>query len=271
MFTELQKYLARPSLYERTETKFWDDPYISTQMLKWHLDPESDAASHRPEKIDKAVEWMASLLPENARLLDIGCGPGLYVKRLAERGLRVTGVDFSENSINYARGQDGKSEYILQNYLSMEFDGLFDAAIMISCDFGALVPEERRNLLSRVHRALKPGGLFLFDINTPQYLAGEKDRKYWAEHPNGGLLSPNPHICLYADYLYGEDVKGHRTVLFEESGVRCFNLWYCEFTKESIVREVSPFGFIVAEMYGDTAGSEYKEGSKVICPAFKKV
>ena len=121
MYRELQGYLKRPVLYERTTEKLWTDPHIAKQMLEAHLDPNIDSASYKPESIDSLVEWIMSLpLPGNARLLDIGCGPGLYTKRFAERGLRVTGLDFSVNSISYAREHDSKSEYSIGDYLTME-------------------------------------------------------------------------------------------------------------------------------------------------------
>ena len=90
MFSKLQAYLERPALYERTTENFWNDPYISAQMLEAHLNPSTDAASRKPEFINRCVDWVLSLpLPERASLLDIGCGPGLYAKRFAARGLRA--------------------------------------------------------------------------------------------------------------------------------------------------------------------------------------
>jgi len=166
-------FLKRPALYERTAQPFWTDPHISGEMLKAHLDPGTDAASRRPDFIARCADWIAALpLPEHARLLDIGCGPGLYARQFSARGLRVTGMDFSERSIAYAREQDAQSEYVLQNYLTMDYENVFDIVTLIYCDYGALIPNERAELLWRVHRALKPGGLFVFDVNTPRYLAG---------------------------------------------------------------------------------------------------
>ena len=81
MYNKLNEYLKRPALYERTTEQLWNDPYIATQMLKAHLDPNTDAASRKPDFIHRTAEWVASLLPDNAKLLDIGCGPGLYTKQ----------------------------------------------------------------------------------------------------------------------------------------------------------------------------------------------
>jgi len=271
MYKELQEYMKRPALYERTTEKLWTDPHIARQMLEANLNPNIEAASYKPESIELLVEWIMSLpLPENARLLDIGCGPGLYTKRFAERGLRVTGLDFSENSINYAREHDSKNKYIIGDYLMMEFDNVFDIVTLIMCDYGALIPDERHNLLRLVYRALKPGGLFLFDVLTPLRGKGNRDRTRWEINPNGGFMSPNPHICLYADNHYDEIAEGQRIVVIEEQGVRCYNLWDCYFTEQSLLDEVTPAGFTLDGIYTGVAGSLYTDDTQRMCVVLRK-
>jgi 2-polyprenyl-3-methyl-5-hydroxy-6-metoxy-1,4-benzoquinol methylase len=105
IFVQAQK---RPTIDHQQSTKaLWTDPHIAKQMLKSHLDPTNDAASYRRDTIDAAVGWMSSHfhLSRGDSYLDLGCGPGNYTLRMAEKGLRVTGVDFSENSIQYAKNE----------------------------------------------------------------------------------------------------------------------------------------------------------------------
>jgi 2-polyprenyl-3-methyl-5-hydroxy-6-metoxy-1,4-benzoquinol methylase len=85
-----------PPLFERG-APMWNDPYIATQMLEYHLDDSHDIASRRPEIIDQTVMWISDKLNLQAgmHLLDLGCGPGLYTRRFAEAGLKTTGVDYS--------------------------------------------------------------------------------------------------------------------------------------------------------------------------------
>jgi len=270
MFTELYKYLQRPALYERTSEKFWNDEHISKHMLASHLEPDTDRASRPFEFMDRSAEWMLSMLPAGASLLDIGCGPGLYTKRFAERGLRVTGIDFSRRSIDYAREHDAKSEYILQDYLTLDMEDAFDAVILISCDYGALIPDERANLLPRVNRALKPGGLFIFDVFTPLADKGRIESKTWELDWANGFMSPKPHIFLTAEYFYGDTAAGGRTVIIDEDGMRCYNLWNCYFTTKSLVEEAASAGFSVDSFYGDAAGKPYTEDSQMICAVLRK-
>ena len=89
LHTRLHRSAARPALFAPHSAPFWDDPHISQQLLAAHLDPRSDAASRCPDTIDRSVAWLTSQLDLRScgRVLDLGCGPGLYAERLA--GLRA--------------------------------------------------------------------------------------------------------------------------------------------------------------------------------------
>ena len=95
----------KPELYEQSTAKFWDDEHISNEMLKAHLDPTWDAASRNHSFIAKSVDWITQLAPplQYRKLLDLGCGPGLYADNFCKNGYEVTGIDYSHRSIDYAR------------------------------------------------------------------------------------------------------------------------------------------------------------------------
>lgn len=271
MFDELAAYLKKPGLYERTPELFWNDPHISSQMLEAHLNPDTDAASRNPGFIESAVEWISALVPEGASLMDIGCGPGLYTKRFAQKGLRVTGMDFSERSIRYAREHDPKSEYVFRDYLTIEDECAFDIITLIWCDYGALTTSERENLLKRVYRALRPGGMFLFDVFTPSWFLKHKDTTSWVVCEQGGFWSPNPHICLDAHYHYEDGrVELCRTVVVEKGAIRCYNIWDTFFTKQQLLGEAAPFGFGDCQFFSDVAGKPYSGDSKTLCAVMTK-
>ncbi len=162
----------KPAPFTPGEPLFWNDPHISAQMLKAHLDPNSDLASRRPETIDAMVAWIAAevgLAPGDA-VLDLGCGPGLYATRLAQRGMTVTGVDYSRRSIDYAQAAAQTAglaiTYRYENYLELTDENCYDLALLIYGDYCPLSPEQRTRLLANIRRALRPGGYFVFDVST---------------------------------------------------------------------------------------------------------
>ena len=98
MYSKFINYLKeKPSLYAPSSAPFWDDEHISEYMLKAHLDPEIDAASRRHDFIEQSAKWIAQYckVRPGMKLLDLGCGPGLYAERFCKEGFRVTGLDYS--------------------------------------------------------------------------------------------------------------------------------------------------------------------------------
>jgi hypothetical protein len=77
----------------------WRDPHVQQQLLLAHLDDSLDAATRVPATVEATVEWLVDGLPPGDAVLDLGCGPGLYAQRLADRGFEVTGVDLNAASI----------------------------------------------------------------------------------------------------------------------------------------------------------------------------
>lgn len=95
----------RPESYAAGEVLFWNDPHISKGMLDAHLNPDLESASRKHEQINASARWISSLTSSNKkrRLLDLGCGPGLYAKAFLKQGFEVRGIDFSKRSIAYAQ------------------------------------------------------------------------------------------------------------------------------------------------------------------------
>ncbi|GIO39996.1 hypothetical protein J41TS12_48570 [Paenibacillus antibioticophila] len=132
MFNELINYLIKPRLYTPSTGAFWDDEHISKGMLEAHLNPDWNAATRKHDFVNKSVQWIASIArpAQYQKLLDLGCGPGIYAERFRKAGYQVTGIDFSKRSIDYAKEQtlQNKSniEYRYQNYLTIDYKEQFD-------------------------------------------------------------------------------------------------------------------------------------------------
>jgi SAM-dependent methyltransferase len=258
VFDKLHNLLHKPTLWERSLEPFWDDEHISKGMLEAHLNPDWDAASRRHDTIDRSVEWLSSVIEAGSKVLDIGCGPGLYTKRLANKGYDVTGIDYSRRSIEYARSHDPKTEYICQDYLTLDYVDSFDAITLIYCDYPALIPDERDTLLLKAHAALKPGGLFILDVNTGKYFANKHSRATWTLSEDGGYWSADPYICLEATHLYeGGSVAVDQYVVITKDGIKRYLNWSSEFSVEKLAEEVAPFGFQVKGVFDDLWGSPY--------------
>lgn len=275
MFNKLENYTTKPKLYAPSTNKFWGDEHISKGMLEAHLNPNWDAATRKHEFLDKSVNWISKIAPSSQYkfLLDLGCGPGLYAERFSSVGYTVTGVDFSNRSITYAKEQTllNKSniEYLYQNYLTIDYVEQFDVITLIYCDYAALSVTDRLTLLRKVYQALKPNGKFIFDVFTP--LMRKAESCSWEYNEDGGFFSDRPHICLESVYQYDEDnTELRQCIVITEDIVDCYNIWDHFFTKEALLSEIQTAGFNTFEFYDDIAGKEFSGTGETICGVFTK-
>jgi SAM-dependent methyltransferase len=261
---QLQKLSTKPPLFEPGEPLFWDDPHISSQMLTFHLNPDVEAASRKPETIDRTVRWLIDFLKlkPGDSVLDLGCGPGLYASRLSQAGMRVTGLDYSRRSIdyatNYARENDLPITYHYQNYLTLDIEAEFDAVLLIYGDLCVLSPEKRDSLLDRIHRALKPGGTFICDVTTRQLRlrAGHKNGWYAAAR---GFWKPGPHLVLEQGFDYPEDdtFLDQYVVIEPDCKISVYRNWFLDYTRDTITMALEGCGFTVRAVWGDLTGAPY--------------
>jgi SAM-dependent methyltransferase len=267
----LQHLQEKPAPFTPGEPLFWDDPHISKQMLATHLDPTIDLASRRPETIDRSVAWIVDTLDLSSGdpVLDLGCGPGLYTTRFAERGLQVSGVDYSRRSIEYAKQQAAEQgldiSYRYQNYLTLDDAEQYKAAFLIFGDFCPLSPEKRARLLQNIHRALLPGGRFVLDVSTREGRMLWKGQNRWYV-ADGGFWKPGWHLVLEEGFDYPEQAiyLDQFTVIEADGKVSVYRNWFQDYNRESITEELEESGFAVESFWSDLTGAPYRDNTEWI-------
>jgi len=262
----------RPTPYMPGMRDLWDDAHISSHMLRSHIDPTADGATRNHDFVKKSAAWVASLR-EGGDLLDLGCGPGIYAELFDAHGFTVTGIDYSERSIAYARDsalQNGKKiKYVGQNYLRIAYESAFDIVTLIYCDFGVLAPDNRRRLLFKIHRALRPGGLFIMDAWTAAYYQGFEENLS-VSYENGGFWSPEAYICVKSDRRYGDLVVLSQYNVMTADGVSTYNIWNEAFDQERLSRMLHAAGFLDVSFYGDVCGRAVSAEDTTICAVARK-
>ncbi|WP_052078888.1 class I SAM-dependent DNA methyltransferase [Spirochaeta lutea] len=268
----LYRLADRPAPFAKGSMELWRDPHISKGMLQAHLDPDTDAASRRPAFLDASCRFIQEIAPPDSfpRLLDLGCGPGLYAQRLLALGYDVTGVDFSEGSIGYAASQNPGGRFLCQDYTNLEVPGPFDLAMLIYCDFGVLAPEDRRKVIAGAFEALRPGGLFILDVETPVFFRSRADSQTWYAQDSGFFMD-SPHVCLESLLSYPDNLHLERYILVPEQGEpRVILNWHQAFTPETLKPEFTARGFELVSWYSDVAGQPFLPDTPILCGVFRK-
>jgi SAM-dependent methyltransferase len=105
------------------------------------------------------------------RVLDLGCGTGIFAVGLAAKGHVVTGVDPAGAMLDIARRRNGGDavRWVEASALGLQLDETFDAVVMTGHAFQTLLTAADRGLLTQtVARHLAPGGRFFFDSRNPE-------------------------------------------------------------------------------------------------------
>lgn len=178
----------------------WDEPVFSQRMLANHLSQDHDWASRRQGIIEQQVEWIASQLSPGAHILDLGCGPGFYTQRLAERGFHCTGVDFSPASVNWARQQAQNAglniDYVQQDIRAYWPDKSFDFIMITFGELNVFSAADAQALISRCALWLQPGGRLLAEVHTFDEVKRQgMAEASWQRCPDGLFLDV-PHLLL---------------------------------------------------------------------------
>jgi len=269
MFEELDRINERPEPFQfYTASDLWTDEHTSKQMLLFHLNEAIDVSSRNAEFINRSVEWIASEfnIGRDFKIADFGCGPGLYAEALAKRGAIVTGIDFSGRSIEYAKDSAARKQlkisYVKQNYLEFETEDRFDLVLMIMCDFCALSPTQRKGILKKFHRILKPNGSVFLDVYSLSAFEKKEEVATYELNQLNGFWSPNKYYGFLNTFKYDEEkVALDKYTIIELDRTREIYNWLQYFGPENLEREFIEAGFSVKGLYSDVAGNPYDRKS----------
>jgi ubiquinone/menaquinone biosynthesis C-methylase UbiE len=158
-----------------------------------------------PERTDYDVRGIIgalSLTPGNA-ILDLCCGHGRHAVLLAERGYQVTGLDFSEVFLDYARREaEAKGvtvRFVYSDMRAIPFENEFDAVINMFSAFGYLENEDEDfKVLQQVQRALKSGGKFLIETVSREGVIRHFNPSFVDHLKDGGMVIEERSFDLLA-------------------------------------------------------------------------
>jgi SAM-dependent methyltransferase len=172
---------------------------------------------------------------ESGLVVDLGCGSGILAHEIAGAGYEILGIDLSQAMIALARKRVPRGHFRVASILSAELPPCVAVAAVGEClnylfDESNTTPRLNK-LFGRIYAALRPGGLFLFDVAEPGRVPGGGPLRSWWEADDWAVLvsteEDRPHQVLTrritsfrrAGELYRRDQEIHRQRLLKRSEV----------------------------------------------------
>ena len=184
---------------------------------------------------------------------DLACGTGSVAAIFAEKGLRVVGVDISEEMLTVAQqktaGMDNPPWFVCQPLQQLRLRRAVDLAVCALDSLNYITePADCALAIRRIYKALNPGGIFIFDVNTPQKLRAMDGQFFLDEDEDvycvwRGEFDENTNICSYGMDLFQR--RGEAWIRsFEEHREYAY-------TQEQLEGYLQAAGFSRIEFYGD--------------------
>ncbi|WP_431773896.1 class I SAM-dependent methyltransferase [Streptomyces cucumeris] len=198
--------------------------------------------------------------PTGSRVLDLCCGPGLYLVPLAARGHTVTGVDLSPVMLERARAACADAGVDVRLMRADMLDHVepraYDVVLNVFTSFGYFDdPEDNVRVLRNAHESLAPGGRLLIDVMGKEVLAGWIGRPQVVELEDAYVVQRDTVLDdwsrLRTDWtlVRGETAREASITSFLYSGTELRSLF-------------EQVGFTKVECFGDFDGSPYDQHAR---------
>lgn len=197
-------------------------------------------------------------------LLDLCCGTGTLTAELCRRGYEMIAADQSEEMLMEAREKAAEISpaplFLCQSAQELDLYGTVDAAVCSLDGINYLPGEDLGEVFRRLHLFVRPGGLLIFDIKSPESLR--------ALDGSVSVDEGEDLLCLWrADFDESENCLVYGMDLFEREGA----LWRrsCEehveyaHTREALRRELEAHGFVAVRFVTD--GPQGDQGRVFVC------
>ena len=206
---------------------------------------------------DEVVDFYFSILEKEGAqprtAVDLACGTGSVAVRLARMGMVVTAVDMSEEMLCVAqqKAEDlaNRPLFVCQKLQDLRLPRGVDLAVcaLDSMDY-ITDPSDCQKAIERIYKALNPGGIFIFDVNTPEKLKAMDGQVFLDENEDTfcvwrGEFDPQSNICSY-----GMDLFQRQGSLWQRSFEEHREYAY---TREQLVSYLKNAGFTGIEVFGD--------------------
>jgi len=249
---EEKKDPKSPEEIARKAARPWWDDIFSDEYLRTHDRADENLVRREVDFIEESLG-----VEKHAVVLDLACGPGDHAVELAARGYSVVAVDYSEGMLaladktNKARQKATagvqQPSFVRGDMRELGDEEAFDGAYVWSTSFGYFDEEKNLNVLARLHKALRQGGMLLLDVVNRDYVAPRSPSLVWFEGAQCVCMDD-----MYVDFFTSR-LRVKRTAMFEGGLSRELEYSIRLYSLHELGKMLHEVGFKVVEVTGHPA------------------
>ncbi len=255
--------LAKPSAYTGRESPIAPPMASEASLSKkktrgwWEDFFNEDFLRATPRLTEDQVQSEALFIEESlgvergARVLDLACGTGRHAIELSKRGYDVVGFDLSLAMLaragEEAQAKGRKVSFVQGDMRDMTFDEHFDGIYCWNTSFGFFEEDKNALVVTKMHRALKSGGLLLLDVANRDFLARQAPSLVWFE--GDGCVCMDE---MQVDWITSR-VRVKRTMMIEDGRSRETEYSIRAYALHELGKLLHDHGFKVLEVSGSIA------------------
>ena len=129
-----------------------------------------------------SIEYFLSLLPNNAKIIDIGCGSGRDAKIFSEKGVEVTGIDFCSELLDIAKQHAPLATFQLMDIESLNYPKSSFTGAWAACALGHIPKSKIVDVLKKIHLMLQDNGYLYLALKQGVGEVIEQDLRYAGNH-----------------------------------------------------------------------------------------
>lgn len=274
---KLIKLLEKQPAFTQGKHDIWREERMENLVFEGYFDEKIPGGSKNLVFIQETVSLVKKLAPVSShpRIVDLGCGPGRYSLELAKAGYDVTGIDYNQLAIEYAKKQSEMKKfeinYQIGDIKQFSLTDKVDVALLIYHVYGSFSPSERQDIFKKIYQSLRPDGLVILDVLTLANYDAFQEISNWGLSKGENEITQSKSIVFGHNIKYKDNVTLSKTVIVGSDGELVnFNYWNQYFSLADLKKEVEQVGFEVIKIMEDVNGGAYQEDGEQFAVVLQK-
>lgn len=255
-----------PVVFEKSPDNIWTNNKLNSFILNSHFKNEISGGSKDSSTIQKSIDFIDKWAKHFSfnKILDLGCGPGIYCHELGKRDYKVTGIDFSKNAISYAKNhyKNDNTNFICKDIFNFYSTQKYEVCLLIYYIYALFDKDKRMKLLKKIYSSLDNNGILILDVPSYNQFQKYQNLNFWNYFDKDNIYDLDPFILFYSIKKYEDNVLLNQSMYYFESGETITTYdWMQHFTKEQLKKELKSNGFKILGIYGDSNGEPFTKDS----------